>query len=98
MTVVDISPVDHRRVCNVSLLGAGRGGAASLEHIVAFAKKSTAHKIQVGYTDAVPGRADVLATRAHSQALAAFPPEADVRHFPSVPTPATFPPLHHPFL
>src|SRR5216684_1734659 len=82
MTVVDISPVDHRRVCNVSLLGAGRGGAASLEHIVAFAKKSTAHKIQVGYTDAVPGRADVLATRAQSQGLAAFAREADVRDLP----------------
>jgi hypothetical protein len=80
---VDISPVEHRRVCNVSILGAGRGGAASQKHIVEFAKKSTAHKIQLGYTDAVPGRAESLATRARAQGLAAYAQEADVRDLPA---------------
>jgi hypothetical protein len=60
MTVVDIAAVDRRPECDVSILGASRGGSASQKHVVRTAQQSTAYRFRIGYTDAVAGRADAL--------------------------------------
>ncbi|MGA8809591.1 MAG: hypothetical protein WB973_17105 [Thermoanaerobaculia bacterium] len=83
MTVVNISDVDKRPECAVSILGANRGGMASQNHVVRTAQQSTAYRFQVAYTDAVAGRAEALATRARTQGLAAVGHEADIRELPA---------------
>src|SRR6266498_1830612 len=83
MTVVDIAPVDHRSECDVSVLGANRGGRASQKHVVRIALQSTAYRFRIGYTDAVAGRANALAARVDAQGVNAFGREADIRDLPA---------------
>jgi hypothetical protein len=82
MTVVDIAPVDHRTECDVSILGANRGGTASRTHVVRTALQSTAYRFRIGYTDAVAGRANTLASGVEAEGVNAFGREADIRDLP----------------